>query len=225
MKKKSLIVCCALFALFLNPAPAHAQTIATVIGLTVKKVIKAIDLQVQRIQNETIKLQAIQKDIENTLSKLKLDEISDWVQKQKDLYQEYFDELWKVKSIIAYYKRINDVIEKQKELVEEYKHCISLLQQDKNFSADEVKNMSAIYSAIVEESIKNLDQIITIIESFTVQMSDADRLQIITDAANNIEEQISELRQFNRQNMLLSIQRAQDSQDIDIIKKLYGLPN
>ena len=43
----------------------------------------AVDLQVQRIQNKTIWLQNAQKTLENEMSKLKLDEITDWVQKNK----------------------------------------------------------------------------------------------------------------------------------------------
>jgi hypothetical protein len=53
----------------------------------VKKVIVAIDLKIQRLQTKTVWLQNAQKVVENTMSKLKLDEITDWVQKQKDLYQ------------------------------------------------------------------------------------------------------------------------------------------
>ena len=68
-----------------------AIPIAKIIKEGVKKVIKAVDLMIQRLQNKTIWLQNAQKVIENQLSKLKLTEISDWVNKQKELYKDYFD--------------------------------------------------------------------------------------------------------------------------------------
>ena len=45
-------------------------------------------------------------EMENVLSQTKLTEISDWVQKQKDLYGDYFNELWQVKDAIEYYHRL-----------------------------------------------------------------------------------------------------------------------
>ena len=69
----------------------------------IKKVIKAVDLQIQRLQNKTIWLQNAQKTLENKMAKLKLEEISDWVEKQRKLYDDYFQELWKVKSALTYY--------------------------------------------------------------------------------------------------------------------------
>ena len=90
-----------------------AIPILEIVKAVTKKVIKAIDLRIQKLQNKTIWLQNAQKKIENILSKLKLDEISDWTQKQKDLYKNYYEELAKVKSIITYYQRIKDITEKQ----------------------------------------------------------------------------------------------------------------
>src|SRR5699024_8324978 len=63
-----------------------------VVKEALKKVIKAIDLRVQKLQNKTIALQNAQKQIENTLSKTKLKEISGWAKKQKKLYKNYYEE-------------------------------------------------------------------------------------------------------------------------------------
>src|SRR5450631_3079284 len=54
---------------------ACAQDPITIIKEGVTKVIKAVDLQVQRIQTATIGLQEVQKEVENTMSALRLDEI------------------------------------------------------------------------------------------------------------------------------------------------------
>jgi hypothetical protein len=56
-------------------------------------------------------------------------------------------------------------------------------------------------------------------------MSDGKRLEIIEQAANEIDQNYFDLKQFNTQNMLLSLNRAKDASDIDVVKKLYGLPN
>jgi hypothetical protein len=220
--KKYLFIVGASVALSLAPTSKSQAQIGIVLEI-IKAAIRAIDLQVQRVQNHTIGLQNVQKEIENELSKLKLDEIGAWAQKQKDLYSEYFDELWRVKNILAYYKRISDIIEKQKELVAEYKQAFSLIQKDNHFSSQEISYIYSVYSGIIDASLKNIDQIFTILESFTVQMSDAERLKILNQCGDDIEKQISDLRRFTNENILLSTQRAKDLSDLNSIKQLYGI--
>jgi len=77
------------FSMVLATKGTEAQIpIADIIKEGVKKVIIAIDLRIQRLQNETIWLQNAQKTLENQMSKLKLGEISDWVEKQRKLYDD-----------------------------------------------------------------------------------------------------------------------------------------
>lgn len=197
--------------------------IALIIKQAVVKVIKAVDLKIQRLQNETIWLQNAQKVIENTMSKVKLDEITDWVEKQRTLYKDYFDELWRVKSIISYYHRIKEVTEKQVRLVEEYKRAYAIFKQDKHFTPDELAYMGQVFTGILNESIKNIDQLFLVINSFSTQMTDAKRLEIINLAAGGTETAYNDLKAFNQQNILLSIQRAKDVKEVEAVKQLYGL--
>lgn len=205
-------------------APMAALPIIGLIKEAVKKAIKAIDLRIQKLQNKTIWLQNAQKKLENTLSKLKLDEISEWTKKQKDLYKEYYDELMKVKSAITYYQRIRDITSKQVRLVQEYERAWSLFQQDDHFNGDELAYMQKVYSGILDESVKNIDQIFLILNSFSTQMSDAKRLEIINAAADRIDTNYDDLTLFNRENVLLSLQRAKTKNDVEAVKKFYGLP-
>lgn len=225
MKKYMVILPVSAMTLFVSmPTGANAQiAVLEVIKAGVKKVIKAVDLKVQRLQNETIWLQNAQKVLENQLSKLKLTEIADWTEKQKELYKNYYEELWKVKSVIAYYKRIKDLTEKQIAIVDEYKWAWALFQKDKNFTVDELEHMQKVYSGILDESIKNLDQILLVVNSFKTQMSDAKRLEIISAAAAQMDVNYSDLKSFNNQNSLLSIQRAKSLDEVTILKELYGL--
>ena len=229
MKTKRKISLCLLCLLLVSsparPATTAALPIVGVITTAIKKVILAIDLRIQRLQNETIWLQNAHKKLENTLSKLKLGEISQWTQKQKDLYKNYYEELMKVKSIISYYQRIRDITQKQVRLVDEYDRAWNLIKQDPHFNVAELEYMHKVYSGIINESLKNIDQIFLILDSFTIQMSDAKRLEIINTAADQIDANYDDLRLFNSQNRQLSLQRAKTKHDAEKIKKLYGIPH
>lgn len=225
MKKYMVILPMSAMTLFVAlPQGANAQVaVLEVIKAGVKKVIKAVDLKVQRLQNQTIWLQNAQKVLENQLSKLKLTEIADWTERQKELYSEYYTELWKVKSAIAYYKRIKDLTEKQVAIVDEYKWAWNLFQKDRHFRPEELGHMQEIYKGILDESIKNLDQILLVVNSFKTQMSDAKRLEIIRDAAEKMDTNYSDLKRFNTENSLLSIGRAVSLDEAAKLKEIYGI--
>lgn len=226
---KTKIAACLICLLLIGTPAAPAEKTAAlpileIVKAVTKKVIKAIDLRIQKLQNKTIWLQNAQKQAENVLSKLKLDEISDWTQKQKDLYKGYYEELAKVKSIITYYQRIREITQKQTRLVAEYERAWNLFRQDTHFKESEILYMERVYTGILEESVKNIDQIFLILDSFATQMSDLKRLEIINTAADQIDANYDDLTLFNQQNMLLSLQRAKTEADADHVKEFYGIP-
>jgi hypothetical protein len=224
MKKILAVVGLSMCCMFLPIAESKAQIpIVDIIKAAVKKVIKAIDLQMQRLQNKTIWLQNAQKTLENKMSQLKLNEIKDWVEKQRKLYDDYFQELWKVKAVLAYYSRVKDIIERQVQMINEYKGAWALFKLDKNFTAEELDYMYNIYSGMMDESLKSIDQLFLVVNAFATQMSDAKRLEIINTVSDNLEQHYGDLKDFNNQNKMLTIQRASELGEIEYVKRLYGL--
>lgn len=167
--KKLLAIAGIILLISVAPAQQAAAQIpiAEIIKAGIKKVIKAVDLKIQRLQNKTIWLQNAQKTLENQMSKLKLQEIGDWVNKQKELYAKYFDELSKVKSAISTYQSVKDIINKQVLLVKEYSKAFNLSRQDKNFTPQEIDCMRQVYSGILDESLKSIEQVQLVITAFT----------------------------------------------------------
>lgn len=225
MRKYMVILPLSAMTLFVAlPAQATAQiAVLEVIKAGVKKVIKAVDLKVQRLQNQTIWLQNAQKVLENQLSKLKLGEIADWTERQKDLYSKYYEELWQIKSAITYYKRIKDLTSRQVDIMDEYKWAWGLFKKDKHFSPEELEYMAKIYSGILEESVKNVDQLLMVVSSFKTQMSDAARLELIAAAADQMEQNYADLKKFNSGNIQQSIGRAKSLDEVATLKEIYGI--
>jgi hypothetical protein len=224
MKKLLAVWVMGLCLMLMPMQKASAQIpIYDIIKKAIKKVIVAVDLKVQRLQNKTIWLQNAQKTLENKMSKLKLDEIKDWVEKQRKLYADYFEELRKVKSALANYKRAKDIIETQVAMVKEYKGAWALFRQDKNFTDEEIDYMYNIYTGMMDESLKSIDQLFLVINSFATQMTDGKRLEIINIVSDNVEQQFMDLKEFNNQNKLISLQRAAERGEIEYVRRLYGI--
>ena len=178
MKKQLVIVAFCVHA-FVGKTNAQITDIVSIVQTAIKKVVEAADLEVQKIQNQTIWLQDAQKTLENTMSELDLNDIKSWVQNIKDLYSEYYTELSEVKQIIQDYDKVKMIIQTQQRIVAEYNSAYALFQQDKHFSASELSYMGQVYSGIVSESVKNLNQLLLVVNSFVTQMTDEKRLDII----------------------------------------------
>lgn len=216
MKK---IVLLLFFVIGLEKA-ADAQIVILEI---IKAAINAADLVIQQIQNETIVLQNAQKELENITTKLDLDDITDWVTKIRDLYADYYKELETVKDIISGYDKIKKLVEMQSRIVSEYNSVYALFKRDKHFSVTELDYMANVYSGILDQTLKNLDQALMVINTLTTSMTDAQRLNIINSASAGMQKNYDDLRRFNNQNVQLSLQRGVAEGEIDEVKALYGL--
>jgi hypothetical protein len=222
MKRLIFIILPVILLVAAPTTRCHAQ-IFDLIQQAIIAAIKAADIAVQKVQNTTLDLQNAQKMVEDDLSQLSLAQIGDWEQKTKDLYSEYFSELWQVKSAISYFQQITGIVAQQSQLALEYKRAYSLVQQDNHFTPAEVSYIYKVYSGIIAESVKSVDEIVTVLTSFSLQMSDAARLKIISRASADIERDTGDLRNFNNQTGQVSLQRSQSLQEISTIKSLYGI--
>jgi hypothetical protein len=205
----------------ISTGKCHAQI--DIIGDILKRVIMAIDLRVQKMQTRTIILQSAQRELENVMEATHLSEITDWVQQQKDLYSEYYQELWQVKDALQYYSAVKQMIDKEAKLVVAYKQAYSALVNSGGLSVGEIAACVQEYQAIVRRSGATIDQLSTIIQAMTAQMTDADRLRMINDLSANIDRDYRQLYQVTQHAILLGLQRSKDVQDINLLKALYGI--
>jgi hypothetical protein len=203
------------------PGTAHAQ-FGIVTGF-IKRAIMAIDLRIQRQQTQTILLQDAQKQLENWMQKTRLADISDWVQQQKDLYEEYYQELWQVKNALRYYPAARAAIEKQAKLITGCKQAYTVLAGDRHFSAEEIRQLGNVYDGILRRSGDIVGELEKIINAFVTQMDDGDRLAIINDLSGSIDRDYRQMQAYSQDMLLLSLQRTKSENDLNMIKTLYGI--
>lgn len=84
-----------------------------IVGEVVGQVIKSLDLKIQQLQMKELKLQQLQKLLENKLHAIELKEMRTWSLRQKELYRQYYQELHQVKTVIIRPEQLR-VIQKQK---------------------------------------------------------------------------------------------------------------
>ncbi|MEP2348290.1 MAG: conjugal transfer protein TraI, partial [Algoriphagus sp.] len=68
--------------------------------------------------------------------------------------------------------------------------------------------MGHVYSGILRATVDNLDQLALLVKSFTLQMSDGERLTLLNETALQVDQNYQDLLSFNCSNGQLSLQRA-----------------
>lgn len=221
---KRLLFGLLVFGVFLVlPAGRADAQIIDAIEDIIKAALMAVDLGIQKVQTATVNLQDAEKALENAMAQTQLGDITSWVQQQKDLFSGYYQELLQVKNALATYDKVVSMIDKQAQLVKDYQTAWAAIQKDNHFSAQEISYIGNVYSGILNQSIENLKQLDMVITALVTQMSDGSRLAIIDGAGARIDQNYSDLHQFTQQNILLSMQRSTDANDLNEVKLLYGL--
>jgi hypothetical protein len=224
MKKAIVMLAlCTLSLLVPDRSQAQVTEVISLVETAVKKVITALDLEVQKLQEQTLVLQDAQKQVENIMHETDLNDITGWVSQEKNLFSQYYQELWTIKQAISTYQKVKDIISKQEQIISDYKTAYSLLKQDPHFSQSEIMNMYNVYSGILNQSVNNLNQLTKVITSFVTQMDDSHRLKIIDDVGGRVDQNYTDLHRFTQQNVTLSLERAHDENDAAEIMTLYGI--
>ncbi|MVZ65724.1 conjugal transfer protein TraI [Sphingobacterium sp. DK4209] len=217
-----ILLACSLF--LITPSQGYSQlAIAEIIKAGIKRVIKAADLRIQRLQNQTIWLQNARKQIENLLSKIRLQEIADWSQRQRDLYENYYQELTQVKAILASYGRVAELLKQQRTMLTAYQTTWRNLESDTLFSIQEKDHMQRVYRGMLKSCLENLELLALLVKSLRTQMSDAERLTLMQQAQAKIQQHYLDMKEFNNQNALLRIHRAKQKHELNQLKNLYNL--
>ena len=147
--------------------------------------------------------------------------IRDISQGNFSLHQVFLDGLLLVKPEIKNYYRVADIISSQKDILSEYKYAFERFRKSDNFNEDEIRYLAAVYERLSEGSKDNLEDLLVVVTSSKLRMTDDERLQTIDRIFEDTRDKLSFLRHFNQQTALLSSQRTREKADIIHLQKQY----
>lgn len=138
-----------------------------------------------------------------------------------NLHSAFLNSLEAVSPAIRQYGRVADIIANQASIVSEYKAAWKQANASGHFSATELVYMNSVFTQLLNESVDNLTNLTNILTANTLRMSDAERLQAIDHIYGDTQSKLSFLRSFNNQVAILSLQRAKEQNDVQMLQKLY----
>ena len=139
------------------------------------------------------------------------------------LHQQFLDKLQQVSPLVRKYKKVNDIVRYQISILKEYKLAYNRFKSDRNFGASELRYLSAVYRNLFDQSLKNIDALLTVLTASKLRMSDDERLERIDKLFDDMQDKLSFLRHFNKNTNLLAIQRVKEKNDIIAMQNIYGI--
>lgn len=139
------------------------------------------------------------------------------------IHQIFLDGLLSVSSNVKKYKRVGDIIQYQLMIIRECKEAYRQFRQDKYFTSKEIDYMGGVYGNLADQSLNNLDDLLTLLTAGKLRMSDDERITAIDRIYSNIIDEWTFLKHFNNTTKLLSLARAKQMKDVDKLRTLSDL--
>lgn len=138
------------------------------------------------------------------------------------LHDAFLKSLLDVSPSIRKYKKVRDVLACQASIVKEYRSAFNRFKRSALFNDTEISYMNTVYSNLFHKSLQNLDELSMVITSGKLRMSDDERIKAIDRIFTEVQDKLTFLRVFNRENTVLGVQRGREMVDTKISKKLNG---
>lgn len=208
--KKIVIIILLAFG-FGNTRPAHAQS---------TEVVQLI-LNVEKLAQ----LKGILRDMKRGYDVLHsgYSTIKDISQGNFNLHKLFLDALLEASPTVKRYYKIPKIVSCQIALMRDYRKALDRFRQSGQFSPQELSYFSRVYSNLLDQSLRNLDELATVITSGKLRMSDDERLKAIDRIDADMEQKVLFLKGFNSQATLLAVQRQKEQLGIERVRILKDL--
>jgi hypothetical protein len=143
-----------------------------------------------------------------------------------NLHFNFFDSLKKVNPKIKNWAKVADIIAYQIRIIKVTRQTIQDIRETRQFTDNELDYCKGVFDNLLEECLKNIDELVTIITDGTLEMKDDERIQRIDKLYADMQDKYSFTSSFSNEIGILSVQRVSEQVEINMSKKINGLtPN
>jgi hypothetical protein len=142
-----------------------------------------------------------------------------------NLHQAFLNSLLTVSPAVKNYVRIADIISTQATIISEYKQALAQFNSSGAVSPSELNYIADVYGNIFDQSMDNLDVLVSILTDGQLRMSDAERVSSIDAIDADMHNQLSFQRSFLGRTTVLLAQRQLATQESQHLRSLFSTPN
>jgi 3-deoxy-D-arabino-heptulosonate 7-phosphate (DAHP) synthase class II len=139
------------------------------------------------------------------------------------LHNNYFTSLVTVSPKVKRYKKVAEIIAIQISIAKQSGKAIKNFMSNKHFTSAEINYLQNVFSNLLAECSKILDELFSLITNGNLQMKDDERIKTIDKLYVDMQDKQQFTRSFCNSAAGLSLHRSNEANDIIISKKLNGL--
>ena len=140
-----------------------------------------------------------------------------------NLHRDFFGSLEIVNPKIKTYTRVADIIAYQVRIVKNISTTIKNLKESGQFNVDELDYSKAVFENLLDECLKNVDELYLVITSDELQMTDDERIKRIDLLYTDMQDKYSFCQSFSEEHSVLAMQRLGEQLEIKFSKQLNGV--
>ena len=144
--------------------------------------------------------------------------VKDMTEGNFSLHKTFLDALMQVSPAVRNYKRVGEIVEYQISIVKESRNGMNRFIKNGNFSGQEINYFEKVYGNLLNQSLRNLDELTMVITADKLRMSDDERLKAVDDIYEQMQDKLLFLRNFNTTSNVLALQRSKEKNDVYVSK-------
>ncbi|WP_431244508.1 TerB family tellurite resistance protein [Flavobacterium sp. P21] len=144
--------------------------------------------------------------------------VKDMTEGNFSLHKTFLDALMQVSPAVRNYKRVAEIVEYQISIVKESRNGMNRFIKSGNFSGQEINYFEKVYGNLLNQSLRNLDELTMVITADKLRMSDDERLKAVDDIYEQMQDKLLFLRNFNASSNVLALQRSKEKNDVYVSK-------
>lgn len=144
--------------------------------------------------------------------------VKDMTEGNFSLHKTFLDALMQVSPAVKNYKKVGEIVEYQILIVKESRNGMNRFIKNGNFSGQEINYFEKVYENLLNQSLRNLDELTMVITADKLRMSDDERLKAVDDIYEQMQDKLLFLRNFNTTSNVLALQRSKEKNDVYVSK-------
>lgn len=139
------------------------------------------------------------------------------------IHELFLDGLYKVSPAVKKYRRVADIIRDQAAILKESKAALKDLTSFNVFTNEQIEYVDKVYDRLIDDSMKNLDELLMIITAGQLRMSDDERLKGIDRIYQDVQKKLLFLRSFNNRQKMIAVEKLRDKSENQTLESFHGI--
>jgi hypothetical protein len=159
------------------------------------------------------------------IAKEGLNTIGGFTRGEFNLHTDYFNSLKSVNPEVRRYVKVAEIIALQVKIIQNYNRTCRQLNSSDAFSGDELAYIGRVYSRLLDDCDKTLDELITITTDGKLEMKDDERIERIDKLYLDMQDKFTFSQSFSNDAKSLAASRLKDKSDVQTSRVLQGIKN